>query len=152
MRHFTLDRNAYFTAAVLALVFALAGCQAVQSVDAVSPAVESGKPELIAYALEGSYTIVQSQAVKLAQEPDTPQAVRDVFIAVAERANPILDKARPLAVEAEGLRAKLASGESVETRLAAVLADLNRLLSEVSPLITDMVNAIKGTADQGDQP
>lgn len=125
------------------LMVGLVGCPASNP---VKPALESGKPEVIAFAIEGSYTIVQSKAADMAEDQATPENVRKVIKCVAERANPVLDELRPLAVEAEALRAQIAAGGSGVDRLAIIVRDLNADVNKVAPLVSDLVAAINGKA------
>jgi hypothetical protein len=129
--------GAYLTAALFAV--ALSACQ---GANPVKPALESGRPDVIAYAIEGSYTIVQGKALAIVQNPSTPQELKDAIASIDAKANPILDTMRPLAKEAEALRASIAAGGSGQERLATVLLDLDRLVNEVSPLVNELLAAI----------
>ena len=145
-------------ALVCVALLTLAGCGAYgERANPVKPAIESGRPDLIAYAIEGSYTILQKQARVVAEDPTTPDKVKTAIAEVAAKANPILDKIKPLAREATALHDKVkaieAAGDNdaeARARLAELMADLNRMLTEVSPMVTELVEAIAGTA--GEQP
>jgi phage-related protein len=132
--------KSYLAITLLALAGALTACA---GHNPVKPALDTGRPELIAFALEGSYTIMQSSALEIARNPGTPQAVKDTFADIADRANPILDQARPLAEEAAQLRKQIEAGANAQERLAIVLAELNGLITRVTPLINELVEAIK---------
>lgn len=137
-----------FTLALLTAV-ALTGCP---STNPIKPAVDSGRPELVAYALEGSYTIVQGKALEVARDPAAPAGVVAAIQRIDARANPILDDLKPVAKEAERVRQEVAdcggapACDTKEARLAALLSQLNGFLTRVSPLITELVDAIKGGA------
>lgn len=144
---------AFVTAISVTFMLGVSGCETLKGTNPVAPALESGKPEVIAFALEGSYTIVQGKAKDIAVDPATPQNIREVIDCVQLKVNPILDDIRPVAVEAEALRAKVvAAGEGAEgnaantARLAAILKDLNTDVNKVAPLVTDLVAAIAGKA------
>lgn len=137
---------AAFATLALSFTLGMSGCDKLKTVDPVTPAVQSGNPEVIAFALEGSYTIVQSKAADVAEDANTPENVKKVIACVAEKANPIFDKARPLAVEAEDLRVKIKAGGSGAERLAIILKDLNKDVNDVAPLISDLVAAVSGKA------
>ena len=142
-----MNKFRYHYAAFAALLFVTLMTACTGS-NPVKPAIEAKRPDLVAYALEGSYTIVQGKALAVVQDPATPQAVKDAIAQIDAKANPILDKLRPLAEEAEALRQRIADGEqSAQARLTIVLNDLDRLVTEVSPLITDLVNAISAVGD-----
>ena len=134
-----------FTA--LVLVIGLAGCA---GTNPVKPALESRRPELVAYALEGSYTIVQGKALEFASDPQTPAAAVQVIKTVDAKANPILDASKPLALEAKKLREDVAtcSGDPVcatkEDRLASLLKQLDGMIDEVAPLINSLLDALAG--------
>lgn len=154
-----MSRMRVWTVALLTpVMMAVTACGAFgERVNPVKAAVETGRPDLIAYALEGSYTIVQSNALAVARKPTTTPQAKDSIISIAERANPILDDVRPIAEEATKLTdqiesVKEAGGDPVEqqTRLAALLSDINRMLTEVAPMITELIASITG--DGGEQP
>lgn len=129
------------------VLLALAACAGFgDRFNPVQVAAQTGNPELTAFALEGSYTIVQGVALTLVQNPATPESVKAVIRSVDRRANPILDKLRPLAVEVERLRREVAAGTTPEERLTTALTQLNQLITDVSPLITELTNAVKGGA------
>lgn len=134
---------------LLIAALTLMGCA---GTNPVKPAIDSGKPELIAYALEGSYTIVQGKALEVAKDPATPQEVRNVLADIDAKANPLLDSARPLATEAEAIRKEVetcggaSECDTKEAKLASLLTQLNGILTRVSPLINDLIAAIKGGA------
>lgn len=133
--------------ATLALAMLLIACQ---GTNPVQPALESKRPDLIAYALESSYVIVQGKALEVVRQPGTPQSVKDAVARIDAKANPILDAMRPLAEEAAALKESLGEVEGADeeerlrARLAFVLNELDRLVTEVSPLISELVAAIKG--------
>lgn len=141
--------------AVLSMIV-ITGCQTLKEANPVAPALQSGEPELIAFALEGSYTIVQGKALEVARAPTTPQSVRDAIADIDAKVNPVLDAAKPLATEAQQVRDKLLACEQAATtdvaatcapdrdKLAALLLELNALVTKVTPLINDMIAAIKG--------
>lgn len=134
--------------AVLATLL-LAGCAASNP---IKPAMESRRPELVAFALEGSYTIVQGKALEFAQDPGTPQSARDVIARVDAKANPILDATKPLALEAAAVRKEVATCggapecSTKEDKLVALMKQLDGLIDEVAPLINDLLAAITGGA------
>lgn len=117
----------------------------------VQVAAATGKPELVLLALEGSYTIVQGQALAYAQSPSASQEQKNCIAAVAEAADPVVDELRPAAAEVERLRAELLAAGGDEAKAAVVLANLNKAITDaygvaerVSPQVTALTNAAKG--------
>jgi hypothetical protein len=104
---------------------------------ATTPAVLPGmdRPEVVAFALYGSFVIVEEAAATIAENPATPPAVSAALIAADEAAVPYVRQLRPLAEQVEGLRAAVVSGQASVDELLAAVAELQRLLDQVAPLI-----------------
>lgn len=144
------------TSVSILAVIILLGCQTLKEANPVAPALQSGEPELIAFALEGSYTIVQAHALEFARAATTPQEARNAIAQIDARINPVLDAAKPLAIEAQALRDKLLACEQTATtdvattcspdreKLAALMLELDALVTKVAPMINEMLAAIKG--------
>lgn len=133
-------------ASVLAAL-SMTGCPAHTPVQV---ALDSGKPELVALAVAGSYAITQGVILSIAKDPTTSHDVQQKLIALDEKAYPTVKKLKPAAYLVEKIRADLAAGTTDQERLQIALNNLNDYLNAAAPLIKDVNDAVE--ANKKEQP
>lgn len=139
-------RNLGMMFAGLIAAMSLTGCP---SANPVKPALESGKPELVALATAGSYAITQGVLLEIAKDPATPHDVQQKLIAVDEKAYPAVKKLEPAARLVQRVQSDLAAGKTPEEKIEIALKNLNGYLDEAAPLIQDVNKAVTDAKSGG---
>lgn len=130
------------TTALLAMaaltVGLLAGCQT------ANPVGSAERPETVALALTGSYTIVAEAAAAIVTNPATPPEVKASLKAVDAAAYPVVKQLQPLAAEVAHIRADLATGATTDEKLLVATTKLNDWITRAAPLIQNLTDAVRG--------
>lgn len=123
----------------LALLASVSACQTAPS----NPIGAASKPEIVALALYGSYTIVAEAAADLKQSPTTPPEVSAALKSADAVAYPIVKQLRPAAEEVQQVRAELSEGKDSDAKLAIAIASVNSWITRAAPLIKNFTDAVQ---------
>jgi hypothetical protein len=131
---------------VALFLIAAVACSHGNPVNTALQASPENRPEVVAYALQGSYVIVAERAATIAENPSTPASVKRTLVSLHEAASPLVKKLRPAADEYTALKAAAATGSTTPEKIAAALAELNRAIGDAAPAVNQLAGAI--TANQ----
>ena len=136
-----------FCAAVAVLISSLGatGCGRNNPTATAMTATAENKPETLAFALYGQYAVVLEVALKIAQNPETPTAVKKTLADLEAVATPAANQMRGAAKEYVTVRAALAAQASTPEKVAEALSQLNRILVDAAPKLQAFADATKGS-------
>lgn len=130
-------RLGFLPALLLTFAF-LQGCAS------VNPIAAADTLELRAYAASGTYNIFQAKGLALIRGGTLPDDVSLRLISAEERATPVVDSLDETLEEFELIKDAVAAGTTGEEQFVIVSNSLNGWLTRASPLIDNLVNAVKG--------
>lgn len=119
-------------------LFALAGCQS------ANPIAAAETSEQRAYAAYGTFVIVQEKAADLAEDPAIPRGVKLRIIQAEERAKPVADSLLDAYTAFLVIKGEFDAGETSEQRLLSASRELDGWITELAPLINEIIRNIKG--------
>jgi hypothetical protein len=122
-------------------LFALAGCQS------ANPIAAAETPEQRAYAAYGTFVIAQETAADLVEQDTIPRGVRLRIIQAEERAKPVADSLLDAYMGFLIIKAEFDAGDTSESRLAAAANELDDWVTQLAPLINELLRNIKGARD-----
>jgi hypothetical protein len=139
MEVFSMVRKLDYRYAWLMLwLFALAGCQS------ANPIAAAETPEQRAFAAYGTFVILQETAADLVEDPAIPRGVKLRIIQAEERAKPVADSLLVAYTAFLIVRAEFDAGETSEQQFAIASRELNSWISELAPLMNELIRNIKG--------
>lgn len=116
----------------------LAGC-------AGSPVQVAQTTQQKAYALYGTFVIVEEQAVKLtAPTSNLTPAVKTTIINSMQRAQPVVDSMLAANQKAEAAKADFEAKKLDQPAFQIVVDNLGNWVAQAEPLVTSLVSAVKG--------
>lgn len=150
-------------AAVLTLSLMGASCQNIKEANPLTVACSAVQGQSVdvavcAFATYGTFVVFEEQAVELArdlkQRADADGTASDVrealtkaknaIISADEAAKPIADRMNDALQELIEIQAELEVGVTHDQKVQIATANLRRWVNEASPLIQELVNAVKG--------
>ena len=122
----------------LVAIALLAGC-------VTSPVQVAQTTEQKAYALYGTFVIVEDQAVKLtAPSSALTPAVKAPIINAVQKAQPVVDSMLAATQKAESAKADF-DAKKIDTPAFQIVVDnLGNWVSQAEPLVLSLVTAVKG--------
>ena len=135
----------YLLAPLMLVLGAWSGCTT-NPLKTAATAQPDARPETIALATFGLFTIAEETAADLKELPATPQSAKDALKEADRAVSPAMESMRDVAVTIQGLRRVAAAGGTGGEALPAKLAELNQLLIDTAPKLdafTKAVNAAK---------
>lgn len=126
--------------ALFTLALLLTGCKTAPP----NPVADASRPETVAFALYGGYTIAEEAAADIAANPATPANVKDGLKAADIKASPVAEQLEPNAKEVEKIRADIAAGGGSPSLLQTTIAKLNDWINQAAPLIRALTDAVMG--------
>lgn len=135
----------YLALLLLTAATTLAGCAA----NRPNPVASADRPEIVALAMYGSFVIAEEAAADIAEDPTTPQDVKNALAAVATAAAPIVAQARPIVAEIELIRSQLAEAEDPDSakelqgKLLIASQNVNDWITRAAPLLQNLVSAVQ---------
>jgi len=140
-----MRRPKLFCAVVISVTFgagALASC-------VTQPAATAQTVDQRAYAVYGTWTLVEEQAAKVIQDPAVPDAVKSAIRSADARAKPTLDTLVHVLQQYQSAAATLHSAGSTPNNtevLGVATENLSHWITEAQSDITDLTRALKGAA------
>lgn len=150
-------------AAVLALCLMGTSCQNVKEANPLTVACTAAQGQTIdvalcAFATYGTFVVFEEQAVEIARDlkqraevegtaDDVREALtktKNAIISADEAAKPIADRMNDALQELIEIQAELGEGVSYEQKVQIATANLRRWVTEASPLVQSLVDAVKG--------
>ena len=128
----------YRIAWLLLFVVALSGCTG------MNPVKVAESPEQQAYAAYGTFVIFQEKAANIVEDRTIPRGVRLKIIEAEERAKPVADSLLDAFAEFLTVKAEFQAGTTDEERFVIAANSLNDWVTQLAPLINDLVRSIKG--------
>ncbi len=119
----------------------LGGCASVQEVNAVAAA---DTLEQRAFALYGSFVVVEEQAAVLVRDKAVPKSVRKAVQAADAKAKPLADRLRTLAIQLNAARMAYNADPLGENggRILAVTQAIGATLAAFEPVFRDLKGAV----------
>lgn len=153
--------NAYSQAIwLVAVAVMLQGCALFQN---VNPSAVAETPEQHAFAKYGTFVVFEELAADAIEDPAFSESIKARIRSADARLKPAADSMLEVATEVGTIRAELAAAQaavaategdvrdaaqiqrdSLDARLQAVSANLTRWIETVSPLITELIAALRG--------
>jgi len=133
-----VQHNRYLSFFVALLLVGLQGCAS------TNPIAAAETSEQRAYAAYGTFVIFQEKAADLVEEESIPDGVKLRIIEAEERAKPVADSLLDAYTEFLAIKAEFDAGETSEERLVAAANSLNDWITQLAPLINELVRNIKG--------
>jgi hypothetical protein len=131
----------YRYALLLLWLTALAGCQS------ANPMRAAETPEQRAYAAYGTFVIAQETAADLVEQQSIPRGVRLRIVQAEERAKPVADSLLDAYTEFLIVKAEFDAGDTSEQRLVIAAESLDDWVTQLAPLVADLLRNIKGAED-----
>lgn len=97
-----------------------------------------------AYALYGEFVVFEEVGAQLVQAADTPVAAKSAIRRADSVAKPIMDNALRAELLVSQIRVQLAAGASTQDKLTAALTNLDSWVTQATPLVSSLVDAVKG--------
>lgn len=131
------NRLACLALAALAAALGLEGC-------AGNPLKEAQTVQQKAYAIYGTFVIIEEQGAHLVQDPAVPQGVKSAIRSADAAASPLFDTGLDLALQIESIRQDVAAGKTTEDKLLIASANLDRWITEAVPKLAALAAAVRG--------
>jgi hypothetical protein len=97
-----------------------------------------------AAALLGDFTIYQRASLLIAEDPTVLPEVRRAVADAAIKAKPVADQLDEALRQYRAVSGALAAGQTTDEKVAIAAANLNRWIVELTPLIRNLSDTIKG--------
>jgi hypothetical protein len=125
------------TMTIALLAVAAGGC-------AVNPVNTAQTVEQKAFATYGTFVIMETQAAALVQNPTLPQAAVSAIQSADTKAKPVMDSLLAAVLEEQKIVAQVKAGTNTQAKADAAIANMTVWVNNGVPLLTDLVNAVKG--------
>lgn len=128
----------------LALIALLGGAlSACQSTNALAAANTRDQK---AYAVYGTFVVIEEQAATLVTSPATPAALRAAIRSADAKAKPTADTLKKALVQYDAAFAAVKAGASSDTALGVAAANLDLWITQATTDVNTLVNIVKGNA------
>lgn len=111
---------------------------------AMTPSGAAKSAEQQAFAVYGTFTVMEEQAAILMTTPSVPIDAKERIQRADQAAKPLIDQVLRTALAAMKLRRTLQAGGGDATALQLATVDLERLTAQATPLLTILVTAVEG--------
>ena len=116
----------------------------VQACGAANPLAKAETVEQRGYAVYGTFMIAEEQAAKLVTSGELSDRAIIAIGDVDKAAKPAAEALVTVALEYAAVKRAYEAGETTEDSLSRATLALDRAISNMAPLIADLVAAIKG--------
>lgn len=146
-------KRLYPPIAALALAWTLSACSGCATQTAVSnPFAQCHSVGECYLATVGTYNAAQNAALEILQNPDTPPSVKDAVKAADGKATPVIQELSKSYTLYKHVKTDLttcagsdtACQNDVNGKLIAATANVNKWLTEASPLVADLLKLAGG--------
>lgn len=117
---------------------------ALQACASVNPIAQAETTEQRAYAVYGTYVIMQEQAAVLVSSGDLPNSAVLAIADADERAQPVLDSLLLTYREYLSVKAEFDAGRAEQGTLLTVLENVNSWIERAVPLVNNLTAAVEG--------
>jgi len=121
---------------IVSFLFILCAC-------AANPVADAQTPEQKAFALYGTFVVFEEEGAKLVASTEIPDTAKQAIRVADAKAKPVADNLYQAAQTVVEIKNQL-SGKDANTDLATANANLLNWYSQLQPLYTNLVTAVKG--------
>lgn len=116
---------------------------------AYNPVAAAKTPEQKAFAIYGEFVVFEEAAAKVASNPTTPATVLASIKSADARAKPVMDSTLSAALEVVSIEQQIAAGSTTQDKLVIATANLQSWVDQGTPLVNNLVSAVKGAKTSG---
>lgn len=128
-------------------IFAIMAMCAVTMISAscaVNPVSTASTVDQKTYALYGEFVVFEELGAQLVKSTSTPAAVVSAIRKADATAKPAMDNALAAEQLAQAIRIQLAAGATTQDKLNVALTNLDSWVAQATPLVSNLVDAVKG--------